>query len=779
MICPTCGAELVRGFSYCLQCGAPVPDSESEEDNIVKPLDGHDLPGTVEGADITQNNSDIPEPEIMPFQTNAGSNSDPDSESLVFCPNCGLVLQDSTGRCSKCGMILGERKPGEALYDNSAIKNDASVHTENQYSAPENEPSVPLFAPSESEDELFSQSKITQSDLDDLAQQLASFSASVIPSVSPAPSANIPEVKTEESNPKNDSAENSSGKPSKPKKRRRAEYKEPEAQVEDFTMKTQLSESEHVRLSNYEIPVIEGADMEEDSSAKDVDISGYAFTSRSMDDISFEDEYEDDEETPEPIRPTVVPEPIKPVIAEPEPINPVFSIPEIAKPEPVKSSIPEMGSNPSVSVSSDIQKPTEKAYEPEPDFIPEEFGFIAETPFIEESAAEYEPPKEPQKYEPPKEPSKYEPPKEPPKYEPPKETPKYEPPKGASPAGNNSFTPINGGRKKGKKPLIIGIAVAAAAVAAVFAVSIVRSANKEPDAVVAEKPSGIMSSDKTASLDEDRRNIMMSAVEIAGEVGKADILAQQVIRIADASEPQNVDTNVADFYKLESTQSILSIVKDSARTVGTAVMKCSPKNTEYNPQYMVLTDLKKRYDIIAELVYSPAGRVSSFKDNYEKALGNFNSELNMLGFSVFINSDYTDEDKKNAYYFSLCDAQECVSAASSSLSSLRSSFQNTDKGKFKDEYFNILFSGGFTQVKTTAAQAEAYSVMLSNAPADYEEYGKMLADTSKAIGSAANVYNTPSNSDFDTFYAKCGADIGKISDTDSELKKFAEITDNA
>lgn len=859
MKCPVCGAEMESGFLYCVQCGAAAPEPGGE--GLINPFRVHDIPGAVEGIDITSG-GDISIPEIKPFQANAGSNSDPDSEALVFCPNCGPILQKNTDRCSKCGMILGNRKNGEPLYDKSAINSESPTGSEppswsenlpqskgsldaktdgipelksgrEKRQRRESESSVPLFAPTSGRgyvSDPFGQSGITQSDLDDLSRQFASFSASAVPPIASAPETETPSTAPKEKR-EDPPTEKSKGimsklKSGKTKKRRRAEYKEPEVQVEDFTMKTQMSKAEHVKLSNYEIPIIEGADLDEDA-ARDEDISGYAFTENSMDDISFEDdddEYDDEEESavPEPINLVIKePEPIKPTFVEPDPLHPMFpgAEPErnqFAFTETVSSSIPELepikrASAPETAKSAasktdfsepigipetakpvpskmDFSEPvgipeTAKSVPPyEPEFIPEEIGVIPETPSIAEVTTSYEPPKEIPSYKPPKEVpgyknpaeevSSYKPPEEAPSYKHPEEVSNYKKPP-EEPANIGTFTPLNSGSGKRKKLLIVCAAAVAVAAAVILGVNIAGSANNKPP-VIAEKPSGTMSSDKTVSLDKDRQRIMTSAAEIAGEVGKADILAQQVIRIADASEPQNADMNAVEFYNLESTKVMLEQVKDSARVVGTAVSKCSPKNDEYVPQYMVLTDLKKRYDIIAELVKSPAGRVSGFKENYETAVQNFNSELNLLGFSVFINSDYTDEDKKNAYYSSLCDAQDCALTAQSGLSALRSSFHEISNDKFTDEYYNVLFSGGFSEVKTAAAQTEAYSVMLSSAPADYEEYGRILAGTADAINSAADLYNASYDSDSDTLYSKGGAEIAKISDENKELKKFTE-----
>ena len=85
MYCENCGKKLIRGYQFCIECGTPVPP-ETEED---------------EAQAQNEQPAEAPQSEEMP-----GIKPTSEDGTLVFCPTCGMRMQQRTDICEKCGMNL-------------------------------------------------------------------------------------------------------------------------------------------------------------------------------------------------------------------------------------------------------------------------------------------------------------------------------------------------------------------------------------------------------------------------------------------------------------------------------------------------------------------------------------------------------------------------------------------------------------------------------------------------------------------------------------------------
>ena len=178
MQCKICGSNLVRGFTFCLECGTPVPPEMLEENtnhgpqeitppNVSKPQPeepvgdlqpkliggeqdrGEALKPQLIGGDTFEQGKAL-KPKIMgigddeagealkprliggeeqagggervqaTLQNSSADVSDTAVEKLVFCPNCGMHMQHNPGKCEICGMTLGN-KPNNVPTTSSGI----------------------------------------------------------------------------------------------------------------------------------------------------------------------------------------------------------------------------------------------------------------------------------------------------------------------------------------------------------------------------------------------------------------------------------------------------------------------------------------------------------------------------------------------------------------------------------------------------------------------------------------------------------------------------------
>jgi len=88
MFCENCGKSLIRGYQFCLECGTPVSQQPSEEEQ--------------QASAAAPEAAGMPEAEGMPGVEPLNS----EEGTLVFCPTCGMHMQKSGAFCEKCGMKL-------------------------------------------------------------------------------------------------------------------------------------------------------------------------------------------------------------------------------------------------------------------------------------------------------------------------------------------------------------------------------------------------------------------------------------------------------------------------------------------------------------------------------------------------------------------------------------------------------------------------------------------------------------------------------------------------
>ena len=432
MFCENCGKKLIRGYSFCVECGTPVPPEVLEEGGLPGRSDEkpENAPESVSADVNSEENKQEERGEVqasMPGIQPIGGN---DEGTLVFCPNCGMRMQHNTDTCEKCGMRLGDKPASSVpLINNNPMDldggfggfgggmegfSDSDINRINSFMGG-GMPSA--YGNENAADNLFGTNSYSASDIEALNRQMSNFSASSseMPAISKASGA--------------------------------VRQKEPEQgearKVENFSMSDGAEES--VPISDTAVPVIEGCSMDENPEA-DVSLDPYSFLGNSMDDsaevrsvdnvnlLGEPADVDPVEEAAEPVAvapeaveepaPEAVEEPVPEAVEEPapeaveepapeaveEPVpeaveesapeaveEPVLEAVEEPAPEAVEEPVPEAVAEPAeatpveeaaeaLNVEPAFEEPP--AAEPIDDFIPEEMGFIAESaPDIPEEPA--------------------------------------------------------------------------------------------------------------------------------------------------------------------------------------------------------------------------------------------------------------------------------------------------------------------------------------------------------------------------------------------------------
>ena len=411
MFCENCGKKLIRGYSFCVECGTPVPPEVLEEGGL--PGRSDEKPENApENASADVNSEENKQEErgdvqaSMPGIQPIGGN---DEGTLVFCPNCGMRMQHNTDTCEKCGMRLGDKPTSSVpLINNNPMDldggfggfgggiegfSDSDINRINSFMGG-GMPSA--YGNENAADNLFGTNSYSASDIEALNRQMSNFSASSseMPAISKASGA--------------------------------VRQKEPEQgearKVENFSMSDGAEES--VPISDTAVPVIEGCSMDENPEA-DISLDPYSFLGNSMDDSAEERPVDNvnlfgepaaevseaaEEPAPEAVEepapeafeesaPEAAEEPVSEAVEEPapeafeEPAPEAFEEPateafEEPAPEAFEEPAPEAAEEASEALNVEPAFEETPAAEPVDDFIPEEMGFIAESaPVISEEPA--------------------------------------------------------------------------------------------------------------------------------------------------------------------------------------------------------------------------------------------------------------------------------------------------------------------------------------------------------------------------------------------------------
>ena len=383
MVCVNCGKNLIRGYAFCLECGSPVPPEVLEEGGMPGRTDdeGRPKPEAENTSEKPENGDNAVErekpvsevrssmPGIEPLD---GGNS---TETLVFCPNCGMHMQSDPYRCNICGKKLIDKPKnvplsagGVPLMNVNLMAgmggigggfdgiSDSDIEQISSFMSGTG--NIPIFAAEEeSTPDLFG-SDISANDFAALSEQLAIFSASN----------EMPGIETIDA-PKHE-PETESEKPSI------------ERRVDDFNMS---GGSAAAALSDNAVPVIGNYSMDEDPS-ENVNLDPYKFLDASM------------EDAPEPLfsQPQTVqtPPPVPVTEKEAKPEQPVNE-PALSQSKPAEPPMPEAPVIAPESAPQAAQAP-QAPKAPEPPVFPEAAPVIEETaPVISEFVPEQPAPQAP------------------------------------------------------------------------------------------------------------------------------------------------------------------------------------------------------------------------------------------------------------------------------------------------------------------------------------------------------------------------------------------------
>ena len=264
-----------------------------------------------------------------------------------------------------------------------------------------------------------------------------------------------------------------------------------------------------------------------------------------------------------------------------------------------------------------------------------------------------------------------------------------------------------------------------------------------------------ITSGKVKSLEKDRQAITDAAATIAGEIGKIDMFAQNVIYAIDNSSG-SADTARTAYYNRDFAKNMINIIKSGKSTVDSAVSGAEPANSEMDAAYSSLKALKRKYDAYYNYVITPSGKASKFSTESSNYLSDFTSYLSSnMKYTKMITSDYSTSDTNTAYSNTMSDAVTAANNAVSSLTTLQTKITDLGSKKFEGSVISELSKNSVTKTYANAAaytmRVRAYGIMLDGAPSSYSTAHSYLNSANNTLSGLVDSYSMIQENSFSNY----------------------------
>lgn len=280
--------------------------------------------------------------------------------------------------------------------------------------------------------------------------------------------------------------------------------------------------------------------------------------------------------------------------------------------------------------------------------------------------------------------------------------------------------------------------------------------SKPSTSATTPKPSGstTLSSSKVTSLEKDRKAITDAVAVIAGEVGKIEALAQNVVYAMENSS--SGETARTAFYSRDFAKNMLSSIDSGKTAVDNAVSAAEPKNSEFDSAYDSLVTLQSKYEAYYKFIKSPSGNTSKFSSSCGTYLSGVTSCINSnFKYSSLAASSYNSNDTSLMYKAILSDAVAAANSAVSGFSSVEGSISGLDGSSFDTavvkELSKSAVSKNYANAAANAQKVAGYVTILSGAPSEYSTAYSSLKTASSELTSLVDLLVMIQENTLDTY----------------------------
>ena len=269
-------------------------------------------------------------------------------------------------------------------------------------------------------------------------------------------------------------------------------------------------------------------------------------------------------------------------------------------------------------------------------------------------------------------------------------------------------------------------------------------------------------SSKAASIEKDREKIMDAVEKMAAEVGKIDMLAQNVIYTMENASG-NAETARTGYYNRDFAKNIISSIDSGKSAVDSAISSAKPKNSELDSVYSQLSALQKKYTAYYDFIKSPSGSTSKFTSSCSTYLSDFTSTLSSNFKYTKFTSSFTAYETAESYAAAMSDAIAAANNAISAFSTLEGKLTELKKENFDTNAVQTLSKSANSKTYANAAayaqEVAAYRIMLANPPSDYSSAYSYLKTASDKLNALVGLYNMIQENDRSSFSSESSTNI--------------------
>ena len=217
---------------------------------------------------------------------------------------------------------------------------------------------------------------------------------------------------------------------------------------------------------------------------------------------------------------------------------------------------------------------------------------------------------------------------------------------------------------------------------------------------------------KIQSLTTDQIKIINAIAVLTGEIGKADVFIRHATYELDRTDITQ-EATLNNFMDTKFAKAFISSINSGKLNALSLVESAKPQNSELNDVYQSLITLQQLYLSCCNAIASTSSP-NQYRTSINNSINAFNSHLSSINLADFMVSDYTADNKDQAYAYLLNSTQTDLNDAANNLSAVYSAISKLSEIKFETAAFTTLENNvnSYIIAASSAGKINAYRIIM-------------------------------------------------------------------
>ena len=225
---------------------------------------------------------------------------------------------------------------------------------------------------------------------------------------------------------------------------------------------------------------------------------------------------------------------------------------------------------------------------------------------------------------------------------------------------------------------------------------------------------------------------------LAGEIGKADVFIRHATYELDRTDFTQ-EVTLKNFMDTKLAKEFISSIDTNRLTASLIVVAAKPRNAELNDMYQELKTLQQLYVNCCTSITSTSNP-DQYRTNINNSINAFNTQLASISFESFMLSDYTTDNKDQAYASLLKTTVTEMNDAASNISVVHGAIGNLSEIKFETAAYTTLENNAKSYIIAAAAagKVNAYRIMMQGFQSKYSD---AYTNVTSGYNAISRIYN--------------------------------------